>query len=92
METSASFEARSAPLPYSTTVRQRSRTVSRSGSMAMGLYLEAAFESRARRMAEPRCAQLWPSTGQIIVALCSHAIALHDSPFDCSVSLLFLDS
>ena len=45
METSASFEARSAPLPYSTTGKQRSRNEPY-GSKAMGLYLEAACKPK----------------------------------------------
>jgi hypothetical protein len=51
----------------------------------MGLYLEAAFESRARGGWLCLDAHSWPSTGQVIVAFCSYAIALHDLPSDCSV-------
>jgi hypothetical protein len=56
--------------------------------MAMGLYLEAVFERRAPWMAESRRAQLakYRASHHSFV---SYAIALHDSPFDCSVSLLF---
>ena len=71
-------------------VKQWSRTVSPSGSMAVGLWLEAACERRAWRMTELD-AHGSPSTGRVIVALCSYAIALHGSPFDCSVTPLSLD-
>jgi hypothetical protein len=74
METSASFEARSAPLPYSTTGEQRSRDEP-SGSKAMGLYLEAACKRKLWEQIPGKHSSARPSIINVIeaVRLCAFA-------------------
>ncbi len=89
METSASFEARSAPLPYSTTGKQRSRDEP-SGSKAMDLYLEVACKSKfwSRYLVNNSSAR--PSVINVIEAIRLCAFAPPSSSLDRQGVAVFL--